>query len=693
MLDAGFMADPLYLGGAFEVVKDHKKEHHKDKKEKREKSGDDQKEDKKEERREERKEEKKEEERLKNELLDILEKNTTQFLLIDLSPAHFYSLLDEKMKDGTTVGTFIASKITIEDVVKLSFAACGGRLQARLSILCQNMIRDKNTHEQVVNLDLAYLSRFVELLIFTGSNSFVVDVSNEDEVNSALADDPNRAEQIESFEMDFRQAQLLTALMAMIFTSHEHFFDFLQYIRELIHKSFQKLTDVVSSDSLFPIILDGFMSPHKLTHTFFFRLMRTVVLTQDSRTTRVLSGHELLKFISKGLLSEHDYIRRNTMSLWQLILHSDSSLVLLMQIVQASPSAIIQQYNEAPEQFEKLILSIFKLFKNTKTQLDYRPMPFSQFQSFFKIAVDSMSSSEKAPKSIKLLHQLISLCLQPEAIYCFDKQQLKDLLREFATTQIPIMANKMMTTLEKLKKPEDIKENEAMDMINKFRFFPVLTRLKLLDPTSLQNKELWQFIFKEMGMKQSTTADLEFFHGPMRTIAWKVFRNAVLFQAGFIRWIKEEKLEENAEPLKKTLGAAFGSFDEKVIACMVDTLPILARPLETSIEGDKENLTEIFSILSDDSVLIAGRILAAYKGSKDTSGMSALYSKIVDFLTILLKNRNSTITFKKYIPEKSDRADSEIVRVMTFKNFMDAPSIRDTLKPIFDEVSRNNNIT
>ena len=123
-----------------------------------------------------------------------------------------------------------------------------------------------------------------------------------------------------------------------------------------------------------------------------------------------------MKFIGKCLRSDLPFIQRNTMSLWQLIIHSDSSLVLQMQVIQASPSAIIQQLSEAQESFEYLILSIFKLFRNPMTSLDYRPMPFSQFQSFFKIAQENLNS----PRCVKLLHELLSLCLIPETIYCID---------------------------------------------------------------------------------------------------------------------------------------------------------------------------------------------------------------------------------------------------------------------------------
>ncbi|OHS93375.1 hypothetical protein TRFO_40315 [Tritrichomonas foetus] len=548
----------------------------------------------------------------RDEILKILESNPKELLILDFSPMQFQNVIHLVIPDSNpskTVGERILEVIPLDEIIKLSTFSDDERFLAKFSVICLYLLRAPAAYDSILQLDLVALEQYVSLIGLTASRSFPLDPMPEEEINEAINDDPQRESQIETLVMDFRQAQLLYTLYSIVFSGNAKFTQFSKFLRNLLHKSYSKIIEIVMSDSLFPKILDGFHSSNVLVHKFYFRLLRTTILLQYTKIIRIFAGHDLLKFMQRGFESSSKEIRRDSHSLWNLMIHSDTSIALQIQLIQASPSSVVNMICNGSKVFRNFLLSIFTLFRETKTMFDFRPLPFAQFQGFFSLFSNDLNNEE----NILFLYNLLTLCIDSEAIYCFNRKDFVDLINKFAVT----------TSLSLINNPN----------IYKMRCLKVLFKIKALEYQSVALPEIWEFILSEMTRKGDLPTEY-------RLTVWYTFRNAVLKQAHFVSFIRSN------ESLSKKLDAAFSSFDEKVIVCMIPTLTHLAKPMIKIIgveEGTKNNLIEFFTHLSDPNVSIAAKLFTAYNASHNSTEIRKMHSYLDQFLLMLIQSEPKSV--------------------------------------------------
>jgi hypothetical protein len=188
-----------------------------------------------------------------------------------------------------------------------------------------------------------------------------------------------------------------------------------------------------------------------------------------------------------------------------------------------------------------------------------------------------------------------------------------------------------------------------------------LYRIRLLDVPSVAIPELWAQILAEMASRQDSAGD-------QREQAWKTFRNAVLNQPKFVAF-----LVSNQE-LSKKLGECFSSLDDRVSSCMIRMLPALAIPLTTAgDQSDHQNLVDLWTKLTDPSVLIAGKIRSAFKASMNKATPSPLRRAIITFVNCL------------WDAPKTEWVDTGGAAL---QGFITAPHILSELTELLNEVAR-----
>lgn len=625
-------------------------------------------------------------------LLGLLQSDVKSFLTADLSPRQYLNFLYEKLPSGDLVGGLLSKRLTVAGLVEFSALSNSMRFLIRCSITAQFFLGLSSTSEQVLDLLLPHLERFIELLTFCTPFSFALADLPEDELAAAI-DVEREAKvdhQLEQMANDFRQAQLLKTLQCAVFTSPDRFFPFFNIIRPLIHKCFCRLSDIVMSDVTFPVIQSGFMSPKPLVHMFYFRLLRTIVETEYSRLIRVFATHDLLKFFQQAInpdksnipdktsLSDKQIvytdeikamIKRDACSLWQLIMHSDSSLALRIQILNQKPSTVLRMFEGPPSIMHRYILDVFTLFRCNNAEFDYRPFPLHLYKAYIdhlcpepvirvkeptpeggqggaaqnpptkevrKIEKKKAYLSElkkqypnlENPYYVRALTLLLGMMRDYQSIYCKDRCDLKDL------------ANTIIS-----------KRSILITEFDLVRCLKVLYKNDLLEAAKANQNPIWTYVFDtivEKDIKMET-----------RIALWRTFRNALLSQKGFMQFILQ------SPELTKKFEDAFNSLDENVSYCMILILPQLAQNLiemEKFFESErfgkktdepiKKNLEEFFRKLSDNkTVRIAGRLLPAYQSTNTNTIMAQVHSALVRFLraVIIAKDGSALAEFRQSV--------------------------------------------
>ncbi|EAY19657.1 hypothetical protein TVAG_432530 [Trichomonas vaginalis G3] len=612
-------------------------------------------------------------------LANQLNKDVKQFLITDLSPKQYQSLLYEKLPSGDTVGSLLAKKLSVENLVKYSLISNSIRFLSRCSITAQYFLGLQSTSEQVLDLLLPHLERFVALLTFSTPYSFILPELPDEELIAAISESPKSDQQLEQMANDFRQAQLLKCLQSIVFTSPDRFFPFFQIIRPLIHKCFCRLSDIVMSDVTFPLISEGFLNEkNSSVHMFYFRLLRTIVEAEYSRLIRVFAIHDLLKFIKHAVTSQSAIIRRDASSLWQLMMHTDSSLALRIQILNQKPSIILTMLKESQPIIQRYIIDVFTLFRCNNAEFDYRPFPLPLYKNY----VDSLCpelqikikepeaqgdqtlkkaeskeqkkqdkfkqelqkcSHLKNPYNVRALTLLLGMMRDYQSIYCKDRNELKEYVNSFITKRSNLLT-----------------EYKLSDCLK------ILYKNDLLEPSKANQISIWAWIFDTILSKDTES--------PKRLSLWRTFSNALLYQRDFMSFILQNP------DLTTRFEKAFNSLDENVSFTMILILPSLAQKLydaekkfgNTVEQFVKNNLEEFFRKLCQPDVRISGRILAAYQSKNTSTIMAQVHSSLVIFLKTVINAH-----------EKSSPKDS-----MLSQFFVSVLDNQEILKPVIADIKQ-----
>ena len=573
-------------------------------------------------------------------------KSLWKFVLLDWSPKDFHRALKSSMENGKKVGEYLCEQLPLEEVVSMSFYSLDDRFAVKMSVLVQYFLTCKAVQEKLLQLDIPSLERFVELATFTASRLVQLEILPDEELTKACHDDPSRDSQIEMFATNFRQAHMLHCLYFVVISASEHFAKMIGFMRQendqsnkgnLLHRSYQKIVEICASDQMFPAILDGFFSPDDEVHRFYYRLLRMTFTFQYTKIIRVISGHDLLSFMQKGINSKNAVIRRHALSLWQLIRHSDTSLVFQLQLIQAQPSSVVTQIGSANHDSARFLQSIFSVFRTVHKAFDYRPLPFTQFQAFF----NALTGDFSRPQYINFLYTLLRFCVQEESLYYnkISEKAYLGLLNNFtARNGVKLIQNQSLQEM-------NLSAHTIATMkITKMKCLRLLCRVSRLDHASIASVEIWTVILTKMSSKLASDE-------AEREQAWKIFRNAVLYQSKFVEFILT-----NPELCKK-MEDAFSSLDSGVGAEMIQTLEKLAIATAQVGDGgkddqsraDMENLDYLWRKLAEPTVRITGKILSNYhRTDRDTdstvSNFTAprVHSSVVSMLKCMVESKESS---------------------------------------------------
>ena len=560
-------------------------------------------------------------------------KQLWKFVFIDWSPKEFIAALNTKLNDEMTIGEYLCDQLSLEELVTMSFFSLDYRFVTKLSVLVQHFLTLSRVQDKLLQLDIPSLERFVELATFMALRSCNLELIPDDELAQACHDDPSRDSQIEMFATSFRQAHMLSLLYSVVISGSAHFPKMIDFMRQekpqshkgnLLHRSYQKIVEICASDQMFPAILDGFFSPNTDVHRFNYRLLRMTFTFQYTKIIRVISGHDLLGFMQRGINSKNSDIRRHTHSLWQLIRHSDTALVFQLQLIQAQPSSVVTQIGSATMDSARFLQSIFSVFRTLHKAFDYRPLPFTQFQAFF----NALTGDFSRPQYINFLYSLLRFCVEDESLY-YNKMSEK--------TYLALLNNFTAKNAVKLIQNQSLQEMNldastiAQMKIMKMKCLRLLCRVRSLDHVSIANIEIWTSILTKMSSK---VAGVE----AEREQAWKIFRNAVLYQSKFVEFLL------TTPELCKKMEDAFSSLDFGVGAEVIQTLEKLAlaaaHPEDPDNGGrvDMENLDELWRKLADPAVRINGKILSNYhRTDRDTSSGNVTAPRVHSAVVSMLK--------------------------------------------------------
>jgi hypothetical protein len=397
------------------------------------------------------------------------------------------------------------------------------------------------------------------------------------------------------------------------------------------------VTDLLAPPSTFQLLEIGFLLETELPHRFFVRLFRILVQLNSIRILRTLATHNLLFVLQKGIASPIDFIRRDTRSLFQLLVHSEAALALRVQFITLSPSAIVSVYKEASPEFTKMVLRIITLFRRVDTARDYGYLPFGQVKLFLRDLAHDFSN----PRYMDLLCCLLQLCVSQDVVFCHRLNERKEVLNHFFQMHTASLLADCTAT--------------------KLRCQKILFQIRFLEPSCVANPDLWNLILSEIISRQD--------YPKKREQAWKAFRNAVLNQPRIVAF-----LTSNPE-LAKKLNECFSSLDEKVWWLMLRMLPSFARPLTTiNDKSDRQNLIDLWTKLAEPSVLIAGKIRSGFKGSMNNSAPTALRRAVIDFMMCLWD-----------APKDAFRKTGGPV----LEAFISAPHILSELTEVMNEVAKS----
>ncbi|KAH0789861.1 hypothetical protein GPJ56_006363 [Histomonas meleagridis] len=575
-----------------------------------------------------------------NEISNLLETNPSEFLLSDFSPYEFKKLLKTKIPNThMTFGEQLQSKLTLEDIIKLSMYSTNQRFSLKFSFLVIYLITFPKIRQQIIDLEHILLERFIELFIMVGPNSFSVTNISEEEIAAATQHGSLNKQLIESLAMEFSQSSLIHALSTIVLSSKETLSKSFPFIRELIHKSYQRITTAIANESIFQSIMSDFLfSDDEIAHNFFYKLIHIVIELEYSKIIHALSGYDLLSFLQKGIDSKVSYISRHSKSIWQLFLHTSSSLALQQQLLQTSPTFILQMLSIPQTLFKDILYSIFSIFKHTNTMSEYLTFNFIQFKGFFNV----FSSDLDNGSYLRFLQILLSYIQKnEEVIYCIDKEEFKNFINSYGET----------ISLQ-------FKDHASL---SNSKCLSTLYKTNLLNEESIHISELWGFILNEMGSKNDMADNY-------RQSLWNIFKNAMFYSRNIMNNILID------QELTKKLDSAFSSLDMAIIACMIRTLNAFGKVLlnQNALgEVPKQNLQLLFEHLSQPTVLVAGKLVSAYKWSKEQPEMRQLFPVTLDFFATMLESKPDTIlySFMNADPIINNIGEvlSEVVKLMKFR--------------------------
>lgn len=549
-----------------------------------------------------------------SELKNLVENNIREFFMLSMSPKETRESIEALVSGPKTLGEIIFEKVPLEEILKYSLYSDSERYLAKFSMIVLYMLQFPQFFQSILKLDINSLERFVELISFSSSFSFSMEPIPEEEVTAAIDYNTSTKMQnkIDSLVTSFRQTQLIYMLYQIIISSSEKYIKFLSFLRDLIHKSLKKVVDILSDESLIIKILDDFHSTDQLVHNFSYRIIRIIILLQYTKVIRLFSRLDLIKFMQRGLNNPLPEIQRDSRSLWQLMMHTDTSIALQIQLTDTPPSLLVSMIKKSKDDediFRDFLLSIVALFKETKTMFSFRPIPFPQFQGFLTL----LSENTNQNSSLAFLHIFLTLCINTEAVFCFNRKELVDFINKLAST----------CAISLTKKSNEIK----------MKCLKVLYRIHVLEPTAVNLPDVWDFILTEMSRK----ADISINY---RLSAWMTFRNALLHQKNFAAFILGN------EVLAKKFDAVFSSFDERVVACLITTLTDLASVITKQFgldESTKDNLTRFFEHMNDVEELVAAKLLMASKIPHASVEMAKMHSYLDQFFVILLNTENNCL--------------------------------------------------
>lgn len=568
-------------------------------------------------------------------IFEYLKNDPLKFLLLDFSPNYFAILLKSKLpSENETVLELILKRITIKEIISLSNYSSSLRFIIRLSILLLYVIEEKSIQTQILNLDISYSERFGEILYQLFYSTFCFESFPEEEIIEAINENPFFEEQIIDLSLYFKQAKILNFFLQVILSSKGKYYTSLPFIRNLVYNSFKRISEAIADDSIFPKLLQGFLSKNENVHNFYYRIIRELAYLEYTKIIRALSGYDLLSYIKKGIDSKVPYIVKHTKSIWQILLHTDTSIILQLQILHSQPSMIVSLINSSSKTFREILLSIFTLYRNPNS-IYYIPFLYNTYESYFVLLSSDLNNSI----NLNFFKILLTYCFN-DIIYCYKPNKLKNLLNKFM-----ISFASSFRAIE----PSHLSQN--------IQCLKVLMKIQLLDPLSVQILDLWKYILGGMGTKKNIDDNY-------RQLLWDVFKNAIIYQKQFVHYVLSEQV------LINKLDVAFSSLDNNIIICMVKTMTKLSLVFEKVFvdESSISNLTLFFNHLEQPYIFIAGKLLYAYQISKDKPEMLKLHSTIVVFMKLLLKSNKGDVLYK----------------------FRRKPEIKNNLNDVFKEIIQIN---
>lgn len=510
------------------------------------------------------------------------------FLLsLDMSLSHFQELIDLPISGTSptvTVGQRIFESLSLQDILtnRLFQSKCS-RSISKFTLLFHHLLSQcpQRIFDCLLDLNLSLLERFVETVIYCNPCTVSLETLPEEELNEVINDDPKHKDEVEAYSFQIRQAQIINALCTFIFMNSDKFLSFLPFMRRLLHRSYDKIAHMVKESKL-QRIFEGYNNLIQESHQFSYRLLRSIILIQYSKVINNFSGLGILQFINSGFRSSNLIIRRNTASLCQLMLHSDTAIALQRQIIEAKPSLVVEMIKSNQPNLSLFFKHIFLMFRNTSTMFEFMPLPFEQYRGY----IDAFLTDYKGLNMSIFLCTLMSICAQDVAIYTPNRDFLISFMNKFASEYML----RMVKTLD----------------LPTLKLFSVVYKIRILNHSSVFIPTIWNSIFDIMAAKKDVSLD-------MKWMAWKTFKNATFNQPNIIHFFRAD------ENLSLKLKEAFNVNDDKTIICLILSLPALSAPLGIHAqyvrEVTKKNLTDLFNYLTEISVPISYRILTAYNWS------------------------------------------------------------------------------
>jgi hypothetical protein len=439
-------------------------------------------------------------------LYALFRRNPAHVFFADASPLEIERFIRSSVPESRhTFGFFLIQKLGMAGFLTLSTFTDYPRFVAPFAVTSHYILETPELYHQLSNLAPGHWARFIELVSYTAQFLAPVVTIPKQGISAMMNTPLARNREFSSAMSLIHEAALLPRFYAAVFGCPECFYPFFGVVRSRMHDVCAGLARALSNSTFQKGISDGLKSSDHNIHFFCATFLRIALSLDSAPIVRALASFDWITTINSVLLSASVDARANAISLSSLLFHSSGTLILKRQFLlqSESPTAFIAAYFRHPARVQRFILDVISSFGRRKHPFEYVPVPAETFRRY--LAALSRDVGADPDSAFGLARRLIRLYIRPHCIAVQTIDELLPAVTRFAAAYIPMLVARANTA--------------ALSCMK------TMLKVRYADTTFVNTFDVWEVPLRRM-VDPKVPARL-------RVIAWKVFRNGILFQPRF----------------------------------------------------------------------------------------------------------------------------------------------------------------